>query len=112
MTYLITKNGEVYIPEIYGCEIWGTNSQEAIEKKKKYWYIISWVAGNEWADDNIDSIKLNVKLETTNLTEALICLKHLKLSKEELIKRIDKLKEQINSYIDFEKFYLTREELL
>ena len=111
MTYLITKKGDIYIPEIYGCETWGTNSQDSIEKKKKYWYIVSWTVGNEWIDDDIYSIKLNVKLETTDLTEALICLTHLKLSKEDLAKKIDELKDQINAYIDFEKFYLTKEKI-
>ena len=111
MTYLVSKYGDVYIPEIYGCDTWGTNSQDSIEKKKKHWYFHSWRAGNEYIEDNTYSDKLNVKLETTDLSEVINYLRKTKLSGQEIIEKLDSLQEDINRFIEFEKWLLKVEEV-
>lgn len=70
------KNVRVYSPTTYGCETWGSTSQDSIEKKRKYWYICSWTSGNEWFDDITFSYKLNVILETQDVKELLKYVKN------------------------------------
>ena len=69
MTYLLVTSGKdvhLYSPDTYGMETWGMNRQESIIKKQKYWYISSWIAGNEWVDDREYEFKLNVIIETND----------------------------------------------
>lgn len=63
------KNVCVYSPTTYGCETWGSTSQDSIEKKRKYWYICSWTSGNEWFEDITYKDRLNVILETQDVKE-------------------------------------------
>ena len=58
-------------PDTYGMESWGTNSQTSLEKKRKYWYICDWRAGNSFVDDHESKFKINVVLETTDIDEIL-----------------------------------------
>jgi hypothetical protein len=72
--YLVVKEGQkfkLYWPEVFGLETAGSRSQTNLEKKRKYWYITNWTAGNDYVDDEIESYKLNVVLEATTLREAL-----------------------------------------
>ena len=72
MRYLLVKNGKevhLYSPDTYGMETWGTNDQDSITYKRKYWYISSWSAGNEWVDDREYDYKLNVVKSTTHVFE-------------------------------------------
>ena len=75
MTYLLVKERNnkftLHCPEIYGLDTWGTTSQVSLEKKKKYWYISHWTAGNDYVDDIIEKFKLNVILETLELQKIL-----------------------------------------
>jgi hypothetical protein len=46
-------------------------SQTSLEKKRKYWYITHWTAGNDYVDDITESYKLNVVLEAEELQTVL-----------------------------------------
>lgn len=71
MRYLLVKEKNnkfnLYCPEIFGVETWGELSQKSLEKKRKYWYIHHWSAGNEWVEDENYDEKLNVVLETADI---------------------------------------------
>jgi hypothetical protein len=72
--YLLAKENnkfKLYCPDLFGLETWGDRSQVSLEKKRKYWYINHWVAGNDYVDDTADSYRLNVVLEATELQEVL-----------------------------------------
>jgi hypothetical protein len=74
MKYLLVKEVnkfKLYCPETLGLETWGSTSQTSLEKKRKYWYINHWTAGNEYIEDGTESFRLNVVLETSNLKEVL-----------------------------------------
>lgn len=75
MLYLLVKESTnkytIYNPELFGNETWGMSSQISLEKKRKYWYIIHWVAGNDYIEDHIESKRLKVVLETSNLQKVL-----------------------------------------
>jgi hypothetical protein len=74
MNYLLVKEQnkfKLYCPEIFGVETWGSHRQTSLEKKRKYWYINYWTAGNDYTDDSEESCRLNVVLETSNLKEVL-----------------------------------------
>ena len=76
MTYLLVKEKNnkftLYSPETFGMDSWGDMfHQTSLKKKKKYWYIESWSAGNEWVEDSVDHFKLNVVLETKDLQQVL-----------------------------------------
>ena len=57
----------LYCPDVYGMHTWGTNDQDGISHKRKYWYIEHWSAGNDWIDDTFYSYKLNVVLEANDI---------------------------------------------
>lgn len=72
--YLLAKENDkytLYCPDIYGIESWGMTSQTSLEKKRKYWYITHWTAGNDYVDDVTESYKLNVVLEAEELQTVL-----------------------------------------
>lgn len=72
--YLLAKENNkytLYCPDIYGSESWGMTSQTSLEKKRKYWYITHWTAGNDYVDDVTESYKLNVVLEAEELQTVL-----------------------------------------
>ena len=72
--YLVVKENnkfQLYCPDIYGCDTWGTRSQVSLEKKRKYWYITTWSAGNEYTDDIEESVRLNVVFEAAELQSVL-----------------------------------------
>lgn len=75
MRYLLAKEKSgkfvLYCPDIFGSETWGMTTQLSLEKKKKYWYIRHWTAGNEWVEDETYDERINVVLETSSLKEAL-----------------------------------------
>lgn len=75
MKYLVVKEKSgkfvLYCPDTFGIETWGMTTQLSLEKKKKYWYIHHWSAGNEWIEDENYDERLNVVLETTSLQEVL-----------------------------------------
>lgn len=72
--YLLAKENnkfKLYCPDIFGVDSWGSTNQTSLEKKRKYWYITYWSAGNEYTDDTEESIRLNVVLEATSLQQVL-----------------------------------------
>ena len=72
--YLLVKGEnkfKLYCPDIFGVDSWGSRQQASLEKKRKYWYITYWSAGNEYIDDTEESIRLNVVLEATTLQQVL-----------------------------------------
>lgn len=73
MTLLLIKcsknNYEILSPSTYGMKTWGHRTQDSLIKKRKYWYIESWQAGQDYCDDQVEYIKLNVVLETTDIDE-------------------------------------------
>ena len=75
MKYLLVKEKNnkftLYCPETYGMNTWGESSQLSLEKKRKYWYMTHWTAGNDYIDDVTESYKLNVVLETPHLQQVI-----------------------------------------
>lgn len=74
MNYLVVQEKtkfKLYCPETFGLETWGSTSQTSLEKKRKYWYISHWTAGNDYIEDSVETYRLNVVLETSNLREVL-----------------------------------------
>jgi hypothetical protein len=70
--YLVAKENDkftLYCPDIFGIESWGARSQVSLEKKRKYWYITTWSAGDDYHDDIEESVRLNVVLEATDLDQ-------------------------------------------
>lgn len=70
--YLVAKENDkftLYCPDLFGIESWGARSQVSLEKKRKYWYITTWSAGDDYNDDTEESVRLNVVLEATELDQ-------------------------------------------
>ena len=70
--YLVAKEDDkfkLYCPDIFGLESCGTRRQVSLEKKRKYWYITTWSAGDDSNDDTEESVRLNVVLEATELEQ-------------------------------------------
>lgn len=96
----------LYSPSTYGMETWGMNSQRSLDKKQKHWYASSWTAGNEYVDDLYDECRLNVVVETTDISEIVRFMYQKKCSKEQIKEILDKAQEEFKNYIDFEKWGL------
>lgn len=86
---LLTKDLQLYDTKTYGMDSWGSSSQVNIDRKRKNWYIHSWVAGNEWVEDYNEDIKLDVIKEFKNI--------------EEVKKYIDALQESLKDIEEQEK---------
>jgi glycerol-3-phosphate dehydrogenase len=71
MYLLVYENNKftLYCPDIFGIGSWGSSSQVSLEKKRKYWYVVHWTAGNEYIDDIEESYRLNVVLEAAELEQ-------------------------------------------
>ena len=70
--YLVAKENnkfKLYCPDLFGIESWGARSQVSLEKKRKYWYITTWSAGDDYTDDIEESVRLNVVLEAVDLEQ-------------------------------------------
>lgn len=70
--YLLAKEDnkfKLYAPDLFGIESWGARSQVSLEKKRKYWYITTWSAGDDYNDDIEESVRLNVVLEAVDLDQ-------------------------------------------
>lgn len=107
MTLLLVKWGKgvaynLFSPSTYGMSSWGSNHQDSLDKKRKYWYIVSWHAGNDYVDDETYSSKLNVVVETTDIS-AVVSYLWRKLPREkakEALRQIYKdYKEIVDDYI-------------
>ena len=106
MKYLLVKEKgkkySLYCPEIYGWHSWGSNAQTSIIKKRKSWYINTWIAGNEWVKDEEWQSKLNVVLETSDLDEI---IRYVTLHNEKEIEYLLKCAREIyNEYLDFKEW--------
>ena len=114
MILLLIKNSKtnysLLSPDTYGMETWGTNSQDSLEKKRKYWYTSHWVAGNQWEDDYTEEYKVNnVVLETTDINKIVV---YLFAHKSKCINDIlDSYKEIVDDYISFTK-WIVKEKIL
>ena len=70
--YLVAKENnkfKLYAPDLFGIESWGARSQVSLEKKRKYWYITTWSAGDDYNDDTEESVRLDVVLEAVDLEQ-------------------------------------------
>ena len=70
--YLVVKENNkfiLYCPDLFGIESRGARSQVSLEKKRKYWYITTWSAGDDYNKDTEESVRLNVVLEATDLDQ-------------------------------------------
>lgn len=106
MTYLLTRHYStfyLYSPDTYGMETWGSNDQDGIEKRGKSWYITSWRAGNEWLDDYEEEFKLNVVVETSNLSEVIRYVEEH--NPKEIKKIVDMAKEIIDNKLSFDSWF-------
>ena len=107
MTLLLIKNSKtnysLLSPDTYGMDTWGMDAQRTLEKKYKHWYTHYWRAGDEWVDDYEEEHRLNVVLETTNITEIIHYLYDHK-AKCFLNDILDTFKEIVDDYIDFAKW--------
>ena len=62
------KAYNLFCPDIYGAETWGSSSsQTRLKKKRKAWYIETWRYCGEQLDDETIETKLNVVKETADL---------------------------------------------
>ena len=112
MTLLLVKDSKIdyslLSPETYGMDTWGMNSQRSLEKKYKHWYTHYWKAGNEWINDYEEEHKLNVVVETTDITEIMRYIFEHKLMNIKN-KILDNFKEIVDDYISFMK-WVSKEE--
>ena len=59
MRYLLVKEKNkksynLYCPDTYGVETWGSSSSQiGLKKKRKTWSIETWCYGGEWSEDEI-----------------------------------------------------------
>lgn len=113
MLFLVVDHGEgnieVLSPENYGIDTWGMSTQESLKKKDNgCWYSTYWSDGGQWLEDTYEEDKLNVLLETTDISEVLaFILKQENLSTEKLKEIITQIKEIFNdSIMLFEHMYL------
>ena len=70
--YLLAKENnkfKLYCPDLFGIESWGARQQVSLEKKRKYWYITTWSAGDDYNDDTEESVRLEVVLEAASLEQ-------------------------------------------
>lgn len=117
MILLVVKheNGKIEIlsPESYGMETWGMSAQEGIDKEDDgCWYITYWSDGGQWLEDTYEEFKLNVLLETTDVSEVLtFILNQENLTVEKMKELIEQIKEIFDDVIGwFEHMYLKNEE--
>ena len=107
--YLLVKEKNkkaynLFCPDIYGAETWGSNSsQTGLKKKRKAWYIETWYYGGEWLDDETIETKLNVVKEAADLDEI---IHYLAKHNAKEIKHIYKDTRKIyNEYLDLCKHF-------
>ena len=117
MIFLVVDHGEgnieVLSPENYEMDTWGMSTQEGIKKKDDgCWYTTYWSDGGQWLEDTYEEDKLNVLLETTDVSEVLtFILQQEDLTIEKMKKLVEQIKEIFNdSIMWFEHMYLKEEE--
>lgn len=65
---LVTKQFNIYIPEMYGSETWGDGyHQESMVFEKGTWKVCDWRYGGEWEDDSYEEYELDVIFETDSV---------------------------------------------
>ena len=106
MKYLLVKEKNkkysLYCPETYGSHSWGSDFQTFIIKKRKFWYIDTWMAGNEWVEDEKWQTKLNVVLETSDLDEIIrYVTQH---NEKEIDYLLKEAREIYNEYLGFNEW--------
>ena len=109
MRYLLVKEKNkkaynLYCPDTYGVETWGSSSsQTGLKKKIKSWYIETWYYGGELSEDEITETKLNVVKETADLDEI---IHYLAKHNAKEIKHIYKDARKIyNEYLDLAEYF-------
>lgn len=113
MKYLLVKEKNnkftLYCPETYGMNTWGESSQSSLEKKRKYWYITHWTAGNDYIDDVTESYKLNVVLETPYLQQVISYITANVTNNRSIIESILVQAQEIyHDYVAFERWAALR----
>ena len=113
MKYLLVKEKEkrkytVYSTATFGIDTWGSNSQTYLIKKKKYWYIHHWTAGNDWIEDEEYEYKLNVVQETADLDDIIHYL--AKYNQKEIKHIVEDAKKIYNDYLDLTLCFISRED--
>lgn len=87
----------------YGNETWGGRHQKSIVKKRKYWYLESWTAGNYFFDDEVIYQKLDVVFESNTVQALLDYVEEHYPNDFEMIEA--SLTEQLEEFNDFLKFH-------
>jgi hypothetical protein len=113
MKYLLVreKNNKfnLYCPDVYGSDTWGSTSQVSLEKKRKYWYIQHWTAGNDWIEDETYEERLNVVLESTDLKEIVSYVsRNTKGNRAAISSILVKAQDIYNDYVAFEHWAASR----
>ena len=111
MKYLLVKEKSkkqysLYCPDTYGSHSWGSTSQTSIVKKRKSWYIESWIAGNDWIDDEKYEIKLNVVLETSDFDDIIRYV--FQRNEKEIEHLLNDARKIYNEYLDFTEWTCER----
>lgn len=99
VTILIDKDFNVYIPEVYGIDSWGSfYRQEYLEynEEKKQWVFYTWQYGGEWEEDYRDETPLELLAEFNNDIKARKFLEGQGRKKE-----VEKLNSLLNIYNEF-----------
>ena len=117
MIFLVVDHGEgnieVLSPENYGMDTWECQLKKVLKKKDDgCWYTTYWSGGGQWLEDTYEEDKLNVLLETTDVSEVLtFILKQENLDIEKMKKLVEQIKEIFDdSIMWFEHMYLKEEE--
>ena len=102
-----TVNGiDAIYTDWYGNETWGNRHQKSIVKKRKYWYLESWTAGNFFFDDEVIYQKLDVVFESNTVQDLLDYVEEHYPNDFEMIEA--SLTEQLEEFNDFLKFHSDR----
>ena len=98
-TILITKNYDVYIPEMYGAETWGNGyHQESMICEKGIWKVCDWHYGGKFEEDSYMEYDLDIIYETTSEYKAKVFL-----NKNGHKEKVNDLKVLLDMYKKFEK---------
>lgn len=72
MLILISKEYDIYIPEIYGINTWGDGyHQESMEQNKDgKWIVHNWWYGGEWEEDITSEYEIEIIAEFNSIAKA------------------------------------------
>lgn len=102
-TILITKNFNIYIPEIYGIDTWGDgyHQEEMHQDENGNWFIEIWRYGGNFNDETTEKYKVEVLATFEKVKDAKDFLRIN--GKSNKIQELDILVEMYKKYIDCTK---------